>query len=207
MPTPAGIAAACAVLTAAGMLPAMPAADSAERVKAWGALIDATASDQTLEAAVKAVASSTVYGQVKPSDVNQAIRDIRSERVIAWLRRHSVPVEGRGGFDQAVYARGFLRAIGDGADTVTADQAARGALAQARQVAASEPDTPLPEILGRIDAALRSGQVPWASSLPPARPLAQIDAAPRKTAAGRAEARAVLDRLGRNMPKSSRKGA
>lgn len=193
MATRAAVAVAVGILTAANMLPRDDDAD--EQIKAWCVLLDPAMTDRDLEAAVKKVAGEKTYGHVKPSDVNAAVAGIRSQRIRTWLTRHSVPTEGRGGFEQAAYSRGFLRAIGSGADTVTADQYGRAALTQAQQVANNEPDTPLHELLSRMDRAMKDGREPWANNLPTARPLTAIDAAPRQTITGKAHAQAALKQI------------
>ena len=143
------------------------------RVASWHALLDRDMSDDLLALAARRVASGEVeiYGQVKPLHINRAARSVRSQRVRAWREHHHLPTDGRDGFAQAAYGRGFLRAIGNDLDQIEADRHGRAAAEQAQQVAEAEPHTPLPQILRRLDAALSEGRLPWGQALPPPRAL------------------------------------
>lgn len=199
MPTPAGITAALTVLADTGMI--QPPADEQQaqsRVTSWTSLIDPSMTDQALADAIREIASgrTPVYGQVKPQDVNAAAARARSARVQAWTQRHAVPAEGSSPFEQSAYRRGFIRAIGDGADEVLADQHGRSAAAMALRVATKEPDTSLHSILERMDAATAQGLAPWASQLPPPRDAGALEPAPADARA-RERARRVLADLER----------
>ena len=180
MPTAPGVALALGILTDAGMLRPLDEDRADARVRTWRALLAPDMTDQVLAAAVQRLASGDieVYGAVKPADVNRAAQQVRGERVRRWRERHEPPVGHRSGFQQAAYLRGFLRAIGDGLDEAQADRLGQAALAQAEQVAAAEPGTPLPAILARMDTALGGGRVPWASHLPANSPPEALEAAP-----------------------------
>lgn len=178
MPTAPALVIALGTLASVGMLPPAPDQQAAEqRARSWVTVLDPTVTDGVLGDAVRLLASGEVetYGVVKPSDLNRAAKTVRTRRIKAWLGRHQIPTERRTGFEQAAYSRGFLRALGDGCDAVEADRYGRAAAAQATAVAASEPGTPLPELLARMDAALSEGRVPWADSLPPSRPLLALE--------------------------------
>lgn len=176
MPTIDAIRIGLTVMADLGMLRA--ARDPATQADTWARFIRADIPDRLLGDAIKSLASGEVetYGSVKPADVNRAAVAIRRRRVKTWLGRHQIPTDGRCGFEQAAYSRGFLRALGDGCDAVEADRYGRAAAAQASAVATSEPGTPLPELLARMDAALSEGRVPWAASLPPSRPSLVLEA-------------------------------
>ena len=194
MATATGVSLAIGILVDAGMLPGIVDAEGGKRrIRAWMTLLDQDMTDEVLAEAVRRVASGDVetYGAAKA---------VRGERIRAWRERHSLPTEGRSGFEQSAYLRGFLRAIGNGAADVEADRHGRAALAQAAQVAELEPATPLPEVLARMDHALGAGRVPWAGALPPARPVAELTAAPSSESSGdgAARAREVLAALARS---------
>ena len=203
MATATGVSLAIGILVDAGMLPGIVDAEGGKRrIRAWMTLLDQDMTDEVLAEAVRRVASGDVetYGAAKPQHVNRAAKAVRGERIRAWRERHSLPTEGRSGFEQSAYLRGFLRAIGNGAADVDADRHGRASLAQAVQVAELEPSTPLPEVLARMDHALGAGRVPWADALPAARPVAELTAAPSPESSGdgAARAREVLAALARS---------
>ncbi|ARD42492.1 hypothetical protein [Actinomyces gaoshouyii] len=200
MPTAPAVALALGVLTDAGMLSPLDGDHAEARTRSWHTLLSEDMTDKVLATAVRLLAAGDIeiYGQVKVSDVNRAARRVRSERVRDWRQRHSLPTGRRTPFQQAAYLRGFLRAVGDGLDEVQADRHGRAAMAQAEQVASAEPGTPLSEVLARMDTALNAGRLPWARTLPPARPVAEIGCEPEAatgTETGAARARAVLAAL------------
>lgn len=215
MPTLAAVTVALGMLSASGMVREATGRDedqrqaqAQERARAWHSLLEADMSDQVLADAVRRIASGTVevYGQARPADLNRAARAVRDERVRSWLERHERPTGRRNGFQQAAYLKGFLRAIGNGLEAVEADRHGRAAQAQAEQVAASEPGTPLPQVLERMARAVDAGRLPWAGSLPPARPVAEIGSSPApSTSEGRERARAVVAALaaGRDTPRKA----
>lgn len=176
MPSKTAIAVALGMLTDAGMLPGLPADQAGRRAETWRALLHADMSDRVLADAVKRLAAGDfeVYGAVKPQDVNRAATTVRADRVRSWRERHELPTGDRNGFQQSAYLRGFVRAIGNGMEAVEADRHGRAAMVQAEQVAAAEPSTPLPDVLARMDDAVAAGRLPWAASLPAARPVAEI---------------------------------
>lgn len=173
MATQKAMLAALAILEDVGMI--RPAQDPTRQARTWLGLLVADTSDQLLAEAVKRLVSGEIetYGAVKPDDLNRAARAVRAERVRAWLGRHEPPTEGRTAYEQSAYLRGFHRAIGDGATAVEADQHGRAAAQVAAQVAASEPDVPLPELLARLDTAIAAGKTPWLRALPAPRALPQ----------------------------------
>ncbi|MCR2051468.1 hypothetical protein NSA19_01070 [Actinomyces bowdenii] len=203
MPTLAATVLALGLLADAGMIhPAPTAAAAEQRAATWVTLLEPDMSDAVLGDAVRrvAVGAVEVFGQVKPIDVNRAARTVRAERIRAWRDSHALPTGHRDGFQQSAYLRGFIRAIGNGLDEVEADRHGRAAEAQASQVAAMEPDTPLPEVLARMDRAVNEGRLPWAEALPPARPVAEIVCEPDRPTGdgdGPERARAVLAALAR----------
>lgn len=172
MATQKAMLAALAILEDVGMI--RPAQDSTRQARTWLGLLVSDTSDQLLAEAVKRLVSGEIktYGAVKPDDLNRAARAVRAERVRAWLGRHEPPTEGRTAYEQSAYLRGFHWAIGDGAAAVEADRHGRAAAQVAAQVAAAEPDVPLPELLGRLDAAIAAGKTPWLRALPEAPPPA-----------------------------------
>ena len=171
MATQKAMLAALAILEDVGMI--RPAQDSTRQARTWLGLLVADTSDQLLAEAVKRLVSGQIetYWAVKPDDLNRAARAVRAERVRAWLGRHEPPTEGRTAYAQSAYLRGFHRAIGDGATAVEADRHGRAAAQVAAQVAAAEPDVPLPELLARLDAAIAAGKTPWLRALPSPRAL------------------------------------
>lgn len=171
MATQKAMLAALAILEDVGMI--RPAQDSTRQARTWLGLLVADTSDQLLAEAVKRLVSGEIktYGAVKPDDLNRAARAVRAERVRAWLGRHEPPTEGRTAYEQSAYLRGFHWAIGDGATAVEADRHGRAAAQVAAQVAAAEPDVPLPELLARLDAAIAAGKTPWLRALPSPRAL------------------------------------
>lgn len=201
MPSIAATGVALGVLTDSGMIHPAPTAEAANRRAAtWATLLEADMSDSLLAGAVRRLASGAVdvFGQVKPIDVNRAARAVRAERVRVWRQSHDLPTGDRDGFEQSAYLRGFIRAIGNGLDEVEADRHGRAAQAQVLQVADLEPGTSLPEILSRLDRVLVEGRVPWADSLPPGRPVAEIGCAKAERVpdgGGAARARAVIREL------------
>lgn len=194
------------------------ARDPQQQAQTWARLIRKDVDDRLLIDAIHALASGDIetYGSVKPDDVNRAAKQVRTQRVKAWLHRNEIPTGRRNGFEQSAYARGFLRAIGNGDDIVEADRHGLAAVTVAKQVSLMEPETPLPELLERLDEAIAEGKQPWGNRLPPARPVAEIEAPKTSTGEGRKQAQEVIallaskqntPRKGSDSPVSGRTGA
>lgn len=161
MATTEAIRSAIVLLQDVGLL--KPTDDEMRRARAWELVIDHSALDRDLEAAVQRIARSTdkVYGQITPKQVNNTIAEMRKARLTAWLEHWEPRIFSDDPFRQGAYVRAFHAAVSDGCTPEQADREGQACADMADAVADAEPNVNPFELLRRITAKIQSGERPW----------------------------------------------